>query len=321
MPRIIKVGVLRGGPSSEYDVSLNTGGNVLQHLPEKYKKHDILLSKTGEWHLDGFSLAAEKIFRFLDVIFNALHGEFGEDGKVQQILDTFSVPYTGSGVFSSALAMNKILAKEAFKQAKIRVPRGVVIKKKEPAYDSALNIFQRLGPSFVAKPLSRGSSVGASPAHSFEQLLDAIENAFVFDDNVLVEEFIKGREATCGVVENFRGEQHYPLPVIEIIPPDPNQLFNYQVKYDGTTQEICPARFDQETKKEIEEIAKKAHQALGCRHYSRSDMIVSPNGIYLLEVNTLPGLTSESLLPKAAEAVGLSFPGLLDHLIKLALNR
>ncbi|MEK9209577.1 MAG: ATP-grasp domain-containing protein, partial [Patescibacteria group bacterium] len=141
------------------------------------------------------------------------------------------------------------------------------------------------------------------------------------DDNVLVEEFIKGQEATCGVLENFRGKKHYVLPPIEIIPKNSDSLFNYQAKYDGSSQELCPANFNLETKREIEEVAVKAHQILGCRHYSRSDMIVSPHGIYLLEINTLPGLTSESLIPKSAEAIGLSFPALLDHLIQLALNK
>ena len=317
----VRVGVLRGGPSSEYEVSLKTGGNVLKHLPEKYQRRDILLTKEGQWHLDGFLKAPEKIFRSVDVIFNALHGQFGEDGKVQRLLETFGVNYTGSGVFASALAMNKILSREAFRQAGIRVPRGYVIKKSEPIYDAAVRIFQRLGPSFVAKPVSRGSSVGVSAAHNFNRLLDAVESAFVYDDNVLVEEYIMGREATCGVLENFRGQEHYVLPPIEIIPKNPDSLFNYQAKYDGSSQEICPANFDLETKREIEEIAKKAHEILGCRHYSRSDMIVSDRGIYLLEINTLPGLTSESLIPKAASAIGLSFPDLLDHLIKLALNK
>lgn len=317
----IRVGVLRGGPSAEYEVSLRTGGNVLKHLPEKYQKRDILLTKEGQWYLNGFLKAPDKIFLSVDVIFNALHGQFGEDGKVQRLLETFNVPYTGSSVFASALAMNKILSRESFRQAGLRTPRSYIIKKSESIYDSALKIFQRLGPSFVVKPASRGSSVGVSAAHNFHQLLDAIESAFVYDDNVLVEEFLIGREATCGVLENFRGKEHYVLPAIEIIPKNPDSLFNYQAKYDGSSQEICPADFNLETKREIEEIAQKAHEILGCRHYSRSDMIVSPNGIYLLEINTLPGLTSESLIPKAAHAVGLSFPDLLDHLIGLALNR
>lgn len=315
------MGVLRGGPSHEYEVSLRTGGNVLAHLPEKYKKHDILLTKEGEWHLDGILKSPDKIFLSVDVIFNCLHGEFGEDGKVQRLFETFAVPYTGSGVFASALAMNKILSREAFRQAGLRVPRGYVIRRTEPLYDSAIKIFQKLGPSFVAKPLSRGSSVGVSAAHNFNQLLEAIESAFVFDDKVLVEEFISGREATCGVLENFRGQKHYALPPIEIIPKNPETLFNYQAKYDGTTQEICPAGFDLETKREIEEVAVKAHEILGCRHYSRSDMMVSAHGIYLLEINTLPGLTSESLIPKSCQAIGLSFSELLDHLIWLALNK
>ena len=175
-------------------------------------------------------------------------------------------------------------------------------------------------PLWVVKPASAGSSVGVNICSDLPELRKGIEKAFQYGDAILVEEYIKGKEATCGIIEDFRGEHCYALPVIEIIPPD-NTFFDYEVKYDGSTREICPAGFEKSVKRKIEKIARKAHEVLGCRHYSRADFIVSNRGVYLLEVNTLPGLTSESLLPKAAAAAGLEFPQLLDHLLKLALNR
>ena len=326
----IKVGVVRGGPSSEYDISIKTGGEVLKHLPEKYSGVDVLLSKNNEWHLNGFPKTQLQVFDFIDVFFNALHGEFGEDGKAQQIFDSFNAPYTGSQIVPSSLAMKKHLSRDVFLNAGLKIPQAVIFKNDNffgvDVNNLAEKVFNSSSPPWVIKPASTGSSLGISICKSFAELAEGIRNAFAYGDTIIVEEYIKGREATCGVLEGFRGEQCYPLPVVEIIPPAGN-FFDYQVKYDGSTNEICPAGFDDIAKREIENMAVRAHQALGCRHYSRADFIISDEslsagrqGIYLLEVNTLPGLTSESLFPKAASAAGLEFPQLLDHLIKLALS-
>ena len=325
----IRVGVLRGGPSSECKISLKTGESVLNNLPEKYEKKDILLSKKGEWYLDGNFSYPEKIFRSVDVVFNALHGHFGEDGKVQQMFDIFGVPYTGSGALASAMGMNKVLARASFVNAGILVPRAAAVNADEKAADAAYRIFRRMGPSLVVKPACSGSSIGVSIVHNYSDLIKAIEKAFLSAaespsgrGKVIVEEHIKGREASCGVIDNFRGQELYALPPIEIVPSDSSDFFDYKEKYGGTANEICPANLEASVKSAIEEAAKKAHQALGCRHYSRADFIVSERSpeVYLLEVNTLPGLTSESLLPKAVDAVGSSHSEFLDHLIKEALN-
>jgi D-alanine-D-alanine ligase len=318
----IRVGVLRGGPSQEHEVSLKTGKAVLAGLPEKYSGKDILLSKNGEWFFNGQFSYPEKIFRSVDVVFNALHGYFGEDGKVQQILEMFNIPYTGSRVFSSALGMNKIFSREAFKNAGLNIPQAVILNNYEDGLRSMADRgFRRISPPWVVKPACSGSSVGISIAHNFNDLIAALEKAAAFDSKIIIEEYIKGREATCGVVDNFRKQEYYSLPVIEIIPQSEHEFFDYEAKYSGETREICPANFDTETKRKIEEMARRAHQVLGCRHYSRADFRISPRGkIYILEVNTLPGLTTESLLPKALNAVGSSYPEFLDHLITLALK-
>ncbi|MDO8555208.1 MAG: D-alanine--D-alanine ligase, partial [bacterium] len=295
---MIKVGVVRGGPSSEYDVSLKTGGEVLKHLPSRYKGYDVLVTKDGQWHLNGFSAEPARIFEKIDVFFNALHGEYGEDGRVQQVFESFNAPYTGSEIIPSVLAMKKHRANELFNRAGMRTPRSLVFKRGDLIFEStediASKVFSSMPPLWVVKPASLGSSVGVSICKSFTELIEGIEKAFSGDSTILVEEFIKGREATCGVLESFRGQYVYAFPPVEIVPPE-EHFFDYEVKYNGSTREICPAGFEHSIKREIENLAKKAHQILGCRHYSRTDFIISKRGIYVLEINTLPGLTSQSL--------------------------
>ena len=316
----IRVGVLRGGPSLEHEVSLKTGETVLRNLPEKYSVKDIFISKEGEWHLDGKPAHHERIFRKIDVIFNALHGEYGEDGKVQQLLEAFGVPYTGSGVMASALGMNKILAKQVFKSAGLKVPSGFEVVLENELTETANKIFRKMPPPWVIKYPSGGSSVGVFIARNFDDLKGALEKVSPFSSKILIEEYIRGREATCGVIDEFRNQKHYALPVVEIIPPAQSGFFSYEAKYGGETRELCPSNFDMSIKRAIEAMAIAAHNAIGGRHYSRSDFIVSKKGIYLLEINTLPGLTAESLLPKALNAVGSSHKELLEHLISLALK-
>ncbi|RJQ30196.1 D-alanine--D-alanine ligase [Candidatus Parcubacteria bacterium] len=321
MGKII-VGVLRGGPSREHEVSLKTGEGVLANLsPEKYIGRDIFVDKGGQWHQSNRPVYHDQALRDIDVVFNALHGEYGEDGKVQHILETFNVPYTGSGVTASALGMNKIMARESFRRAGLKVPMAMEILVDGDIKESARKIFRTMPPPWVVKDPLGGSSFGVSIAYHFEELVSALERTSSSLGRLLIEEHIKGREATCGVIDDFRGKKHYALPVIEIIPPADSGFFAYEVKYNGATRELCPANFDQSIKKEIESLAVAAHNAIGSRHYSRSDFIVSKKGIYILEINTLPGLTSESLLPKAINAVGSSYRELLDHLITLAMKR
>ena len=321
MAKII-VAVLRGGPSAEYAVSLKTGANVLAALPkEKYKALDIFVDKSGQWHYLGKQIGPESVFRRIDAVFNAMHGEYGEDGEVQKIMEAHHIPYTGSGVFASRIAMRKDLARKSFKNAGLKIGPAIRMTWLDDPDKIARIAMTEIGPPFVVKPASRGSSVGIHFADNFPGLTEAIKNTLKFDTNILIEKKIKGREATCGILENLRGECLYALPVVEIVPPAKKQFFDYESKYDGSAKEICPGRFDEKTRLAIQDIARRAHLALGCRHYSRSDMIVARDGIYLLETNTLPGLTKESLLPKAAEAIGCSFPQLLDHLIELAISK
>jgi len=318
---MLRVGVIRGGIGHEYEVSLRTGSSVLKNLDKhKYQTRDILIDKAGLWHLDGLPIDPHSLAGLIDVAMIALHGEFGEDGQIQNLFDRLQIPYTGSGHIASALGMNKILSKEAVAKAGIKIPVGLEIQKGADSQQSARQAFNKISPPWVVKPVDRGSSVGLYLAKNIDELAEAIEKSFEFSDKVLVEEYIKGREATCGLVEGLRGQELYPLFPIEIIRPGGALIWNYNDKYSGETNEICPGNFSEEQKKEIQEMSLAVHRALGLRHYSRTDFIISPRGIYFLETYTLPGLTDESLLPKALLSAGVRYPEFLDHLITLALK-
>jgi D-alanine-D-alanine ligase len=259
----------------------------------------------------------------VDVIFNALHGAYGEDGTVQKLLETFKVPYTGSTALASAVGMNKILSKKVYKNHNLKTPLHVTVSCDQDLVTEATKIFKSFPMPVVVKPVSGGSSVGVSIARTLPELEMALMEAFKYDDQAMIEEMIVGREATCGIVDNFRGDKHYALLPVEIIPRKGHDFFNYESKYstESGAEEVCPGNFSAAEKKIIQEMAEKAHQALGLRHYSRSDFMIHPRrGVYILETNTLPGITAQSLLPKSINAVGGTLPDFLDHLITLALE-
>lgn len=310
---------MRGGPSNEYEVSLKTGASVLAALDkEKYEARDIFISRGGEWHLHGVPMHPERALRGTDAAFNAMHGEFGEDGAVQRLLDGLAIPYTGSGAHASAVAFNKHRTREAVAPLGIKIAHGKVVDASRDIEALAHELFRSFPHPAMIKPVSGGSSVGTAIAESFHSLVWALERAFAISEKVLIEEFIKGREATVGVIDNFRGEPTYALMPVEIVPPPASKFFDYDAKYSGQTLERVPGHFTDEEKNILAAAARAVHEGLGLRHYSRSDFIVSPRGIYFLEVNTLPGLTTESLLPKALAAGGTSLSQFLDHVISLA---
>ena len=319
---MIRVGVVRGGPGHEYEVSLKTGQSVLKYLaPEKYQTKDILITRDGTWHLNGLETTPDRLTPQVDLIFNALHGEYGEDGEIQALLDDLGIPYTGSGRLASARAINKQLTKEALKESGLKMAEGLVVRSEDDIPVKIKEIFMKLAPPWIIKPLDSGSSVGLAYALTVSQLAEAIIESLNYSDQTLVERYLRGKEATCGVVDNFRHHEFYALPPIEIRKPEGHKIWNYEFKYNGQTAEVCPGNFTDEEKRELAEASIKIHKILGLRHYSRSDFIVNPKGVYFLEVNTLPGMTSESLLPKALDAVGCSYPQFLDHVISLALEK
>lgn len=319
-----EVAVLRGGPSSEYEVSLQTGAGVLASLKHQgIATKDIIISRKGEWMVGGFVRSPKEALSGVDVAFIALHGMYGEDGTVQRILERYGIPYTGSGPYASAVAMNKALTKEHLKPHGLKMAQHIKLSREGTAdvRQAANNIAHLFGPEYVVKPVSGGSSMHTIMAHSHAELVTALESVLPQVDAVLVEERIVGREATVAVLEKYRGDTHYVLPPIEIVPPSHVDFFDTAAKYSGATDEICPGRFSAAERDELLATARAVHTILNLRHYSRSDFMINKEGIYFLEVNTLPGLTAQSLFPKAIEAVGGTYNELVGHLLTLATTR
>ena len=305
----LTVALLAGGISSEREVSLNSGDQVYEALDKD--KYDIL-RYDPKTDLPRLIQDAARI----DIAMIILHGPYGEDGTVQGLLDLLNVPYQGSGVLGSSLAMNKAATKLMYEKAGIPVPAYVIFSR----YDTidADACAEKFGLPLVVKPVVGGSSVGMSIVRSTVDLLGAVQKAFEFDSAVIVEAYIEGVELTGGVVGNRKLEAY---PIIEIIPDEAHDFFDYEAKYTaGITQEICPARIDEELTLKAQDYAKKAHRALFCRGYSRTDMILRDGEIYVLETNTIPGMTATSLLPQAAQAAGVDFTSLLDKLIELGME-
>lgn len=291
-----KVAVLAGGPSSERDISLTSGEAVHKALTGQ-GINAVFVDVGGDIEKAVSSCG-------FDAAFIALHGGFGEDGTVQTILDTLGIPYTGSGPAASRLAIDKIASRGVFRSAGIVVPACKVLDKRKKARISDIRF------PAVVKPQSEGSSVGLSIASCEKTLCEAMDKAFSYGEKILVERFIKGREITVGILDDK------PLPVVEIV--HEGDLYDYNAKYESKkTEYLVPAPIDRLDFKRAKEAGQKAHKALGCRYFSRVDMILAEDGrIYVLEVNTIPGLTSRSLLPKAAASAGIDFPQLCRNILE-----
>ncbi|MEW5909588.1 MAG: D-alanine--D-alanine ligase [Thermodesulfobacteriota bacterium] len=305
----LTVALLSGGISSEREVSLNSGNQVYQALDkDKYR----ILRYDPKTDLATLVADASQI----DVALIILHGPYGEDGTVQGLLDLLGIPYQGSGVLGSALAMNKLAAKQLYEKAGLTTPPYLVITSKTGFKPDAW--LKTIGIPLVVKPSGAGSSVGISIVRKREDLKKALDEAFLHDDTVILEKYVKGIELTGGVIGN---DELRALPLIEIIPDPSLEFFNYQAKYTaGASREICPARIDKTLTEKAKECAVRAHRALFCRGYSRTDMILDGEVLYVLETNTIPGMTATSLLPQAAAVDGIPFPELLDRLIQLGIE-
>ncbi|MCA9364061.1 D-alanine--D-alanine ligase [Candidatus Kaiserbacteria bacterium] len=321
----VRVAVLRGGPSEEYDISMQTGAQVLAVLDTttRFDPLDVVITKNGEWLVGGYVRLPEQVLPIVDVVFVALHGTYGEDGTLQRLLDRYGSRYTGSGAFASGIAMHKATTKEHLKRVGINTPKHFLATEQalDNLHGTAASIHALLGMPVIVKPVASGSSVGVVKVNTILGLEQALKQLLAVYPGVLIEELVVGTEATCGVIEGFRGEALYALPPVEIVPKNSSGLFDHVAKYDGSTEEICPGRFDTTIKEQLMGIAKQIHQELGLSQYSRSDFIVTPSDIYFLEVNTLPGLSTESLFPKALTAVGSTFSEFVSHLLEDALER
>lgn len=316
------VGVLRGGPSREHELSLQSGAAILAKLPEeRFEARDIYIDRTGQWHDRGRRAAPERILRQLDVVLVGLRGEYGEDGEVQKILERFGVPFAGADSFGSSLAMHKLISKVRAKEAGLLTPRFHYIERAEESEEGTTRAVRDFHQPVVVKPVDWGSSIGVSVVSGYAPALEAVQKLFADGaPAVLVEEYIRGREVTVGVVENLRGEELYALPPVEIVPPA-GDFYSFEAKRSKATLRLCPAKLSRFVSEELLHVAKAAHRALGLRHYSRSDFIATPKGIYYLETNTLPGLAEESDFSLALASVGVPLPDFFGHLVNLARSR
>jgi len=334
-----------GGKTPEYDVSLATGREVVKNLDfHKFDVLPIVISRDGQkWQ----ALPVEKFLKLqttiyqtpdqnkkqelalvssqpqnqavlkeqkIDVVFIAMHGPYGEDGTVQGLLDLLGIPYTCSGVLASALGMDKIMFRKVLKAEKIAYPRYKVFKKGDQE-KSVWQFFRKL-PLFI-KPYNQGSSVGASIVHTQKELKKALQKAFGYSNPVLIEEYLKGMEISCAVLGN---DNPWALPLAEIEPK--NEFFDYEAKYsEGKSEEIVPARISQSLTKKIQEISVKVFKAINARGVARVEFIIVKNKPFVLEINTIPGLCAASIVPKEAKEANLSYPQLLERIIKLALEK
>ena len=314
MHKRIKVGVLMGGKSPEHKISLITGKEVVNNLnPKKYKILLVKISKDGKT----FQQDAKKYPLGLlsnvncQLFFIALHGPYGEDGTIQGFLQSIGIPYTGSGVLASALGMDKIYSRKLFTQTGLKTPKYIATRRSE----SVKKVFKTLKLPFFVKPNNQGSSVGTSKVKKKKDLEKALRFVHKFSEVAIIEEFVSGIEVTCAIIGNDKPQA---LPLVEIVPK--KEFFDYEAKYNERfCDEIVPARINQSLTQKAQKAAISAYQALGARGFGRVDMIIKGSVVYILEVNTIPGLTPISLFPKAAKAAGISYPKLLDKIIKFAI--
>lgn len=309
MANKLTIALLAGGVSPEREVSLNSGRQVYEALDKG--RYEVLCFDPKT---DLARLVAEA--EHIDAALIILHGANGEDGTVQGLLDLLNIPYQGSGVLGSAVAMNKLAAKRLYEQAGLPIPDYAVVRRGEALDPEALA--GRLGLPLVVKPVVGGSSVGIVIVRRPADLEAAVALALEHDAQVLVEAYIDGLEITGSVLGNAQLEA---LPIIEILPAAGHAFFDYHAKYTpGACEEICPARIDAELTQRAQALSMAAHRALFCRGYSRTDLILKGRQMFILETNTIPGMTATSLLPRAAQAAGISFGRLLDRLIALSLE-
>lgn len=302
------VAVVMGGPSAEREVSLNTGAAIANALRE-YGYTNVV-----EIDLDPRNFGKQLAESKAEVVFNAVHGLYGEDGRLQTLLEIREMPYTGSGMIASVSCMDKVITKRMLRDAGISTPACLIVNKKESCIKE--KIMQRFSLPVVIKPASQGSSIGVEIVKEEKQLDEALANAFKYSRDILVEEFIGGKELTVSMMQ--KDGEVVALPVIHIAPH--SGTYDYHSKYTkGATEYICPADLDEETTKKVQEISKQAYEVLGCSGVARADVMLDEEGNgYVLEINTVPGMTATSLVPKAAAAAGISFPELCNIILQSA---
>jgi len=301
----IRVGVIRGGHNG-YSESLLTGANIIKNLSsDRYDVRDILIDKSGIWHMHGIPSQPHDILSRLDIVINALHTN---DGKIQHIFETHGIPFTGSGSFSSTTSNNLSISRDILKKSAIKTPQSILLDNLVNISKEAHEVFRKFPLPVVVRP-SFGS--GMTVAKGFPELEEAIKKTLEYSKSVMVEEYISGKGAGCSILDDFRGEELYAFPPVEIDP----------YKHTGM-EEIQSTSFSTEQKKEIENIAKSAHKALGMEHYSHFNFVIHPKrGVFVVGTTPHPDLSEKSIIARSLTSVGASVSHFLEHIIGLAITR
>ena len=307
-PQTCRVALLAGGNSGEREISLASGEGARRALEEA----GFLVTSLDPANKEDLKTLIEGEF---DVAFLCMHGKNGEDGTLQGFLEIAGIPYTGSGVWSSSLAMDKAKSKVFYRAAGVPTPLSFEFASPEEALSA--DVFSSFEGKCVVKPVAEGSALGVSIVETAESFEETLRQLFASSNRVMVEQYISGVELTVGVLGT---KEPYALPVIEIVPK--SEFYDFESKYaPGGSQHICPARLSEEVTLLVQEYAVRAHKALGCSGMSRSDFILDAcGGLWILETNTIPGMTGTSLLPDAARAAGIGFSDLCTLLIEFALE-
>lgn len=321
------VAVICGGDSGEYEVSLNSANMVIKSMDKKkFCPYKVVIKGTNwqVWHDDkkvkvdkndfSFKLGGKKIL--FDVVYNILHGTPGEDGKLQGYFDILKIPYTSPNVMVSSLTMNKYLSKKICAAEKIPVAKSVIVRRDEEVINVD-EIAKKLKLPLFVKPNNGGSSVATTKAYNKHDIVNGIEEAFIHDEEVIIEEFLKGTEVTCGIYHD--GKTIVTLPVTEIVPH--NDFFDYDAKYNGQSDEITPARLPKNVYTEVQKRTAEIYTLFNIKGLVRIDFIIHKDVPYFMEVNTIPGFSQASIIPQQIRAAGMKEKEVITQLINLALAK
>jgi len=313
-----RIGILRGGISPEYNISLKTGANVQRALADAgFEAIDMLLDKDGVLHIKGIPADLEKAQQSVDAVWNALHGEFGEDGQVQRLLENFGIPYTGSGSLASAVAFNKQTAKEKAKALGINTPQSMLIMPEGEESVSAITqrIYNTMAPPWVLKPLSGGGSVRAYFAFTPLELSQFVDDSVAHAAPFLVEQYIHGREAAVGVINDFRTKSEYVLPVVEV-KSGSREVLGHELRSSEDDYAVHSGSFNSDEREALSTLAREIHTAFDVADYSQSEFIIDSRGkIWFIEIDTHPHLTQNAPFLVALEAVGASLQEFVRSII------
>lgn len=311
-----RIAVLRGGASSEHTASILSGKHVLENLDnDKFIPIDIYIDKNGTWHLDGVATSPYAALQFVDVVFNAMHGEYGEDGTVQALLEEIGRPYNGSKALASQITIDKHTTALLLAKSGILTPKSKVIRPSAKEQAKAIaELWRSMQHPLIVKPVASGSSVALALCKDYKHFEGAVKKIISSGHAALVQEYVVGKEVSVSVVEDMRGQDLYAAIPLSV--RYEGEVFSNTIKKTAKYQALPMKNFSSVERELVLRMAKHIHRELGLRHYSRSDFIISSKGIYFLEVNSLPGLSKDSLLPAALRESGISMKEFLTHIIE-----